>query len=247
MSELENACVVDFPLRGEWAAYHTPGSKIPSHGTDILAQRYAYDLLRVSGETGWNDHPAGKLRQLVVGVRTSECYGWGEPIHAPTDGVVVEAVDGVAERAWRHPIRELALVLKTALTADLKRIDGLVGNHVILRCTDLGDVYAAFAHLTTGSVAVRAGDVVRRGDVIGRVGHTGNSTAPHLHFQLMDGPDARTAKGVPCVFREYEVRRDGRWERVERDAPRSTDRIRYVPAPADAAADVAATAASAAS
>jgi murein DD-endopeptidase MepM/ murein hydrolase activator NlpD len=100
-----------------------------------------------------------------------------------------------------------------------------MGNHVILRC---GDVYAGFAHLTTGSVAVGAGQQVRVGDVLGRVGHTGNSTAPHLHFQLMDGPDPLTARGVPCAFLQYEVWRDGGWRRVERAIPRNSERIRSV-------------------
>lgn len=40
------AIVVDFPLRGEWTAYHTPAEKVPSHGTDQLGQRYAYDFVR---------------------------------------------------------------------------------------------------------------------------------------------------------------------------------------------------------
>ncbi len=101
----------------------------------------------------------------------------------------------------------------------------VMGNYVILKCDD---VYAGFAHLTTGSVAVEAGQQVRVGDTLGRVGHTGNSTAPHLHFQLMDGPDPLTARGVPCAFREYEVWRDGGWRRVEHAIPRDTDRIRSV-------------------
>jgi murein DD-endopeptidase MepM/ murein hydrolase activator NlpD len=101
----------------------------------------------------------------------------------------------------------------------------VLGNHVILRC---GDVYAGFAHLTTGSVAVEAGRSVLVGDVLGRVGHTGNSTAPHLHFQLMDDPDPLVAGGVPCAFRQYEVWRDGAWQRVENAIPRSTERIRSV-------------------
>ena len=101
----------------------------------------------------------------------------------------------------------------------------LLGNHVILRC---GDVYAGFAHLTTGSVAVEDGQQVRVGDVLGRVGHTGNSSAPHLHFQLMDGPDPLTAHGIPCAFREYEVWHDSGWQRVEQAIPRSTHLIRSV-------------------
>ena len=83
--------------------------------------------------------------------------------------------------------------------------------------------------MTTGSVAVAVGQQVRAGDVLGRVGHTGNSTAPHLHFQLMDGPDPLTARGVPCAFRTYEVWREGAWQRVASSIPTSTERIRSVP------------------
>ena len=91
-----------------------------------------------------------------------------------------------------------------------------------------GDVFAGFAHLVSGSVAVQAGQTVRRGDVLGRLGHTGNSTSPHLHFQLMDSPDLMTAKGMPCAFQTYEVWRDGGWEKIENGIPRKVDRIRYL-------------------
>jgi hypothetical protein len=55
-----------------------------------------------------------------------------------------------------------------------------------------------------------------------------NSTAPRLHFQLMDSADLMSAKGVPCAFRSCEVLRDGRWQKVENAIPGSADRIRYV-------------------
>jgi murein DD-endopeptidase MepM/ murein hydrolase activator NlpD len=77
-------------------------------------------------------------------------------------------------------------------------------------------------------VAVREGQQVSAGDVIGRVGHTGNSTAPHLHFQLMDGPDPMAAHGLPCAFAAYDVQRGEAWERVERAIPAKADRIRAV-------------------
>jgi Peptidase family M23 len=223
--ELEQAVVVDFPLRGEnWVAVNTPGDRIPSHGTDMLGQRFAYDLLQVDGRRSLRDHPAGMLRRLVVGVRPRDCYAWGAEIHAPFDGEVVRASDGVAERGWIHPLRELVLVLKNAVSFSPDRLPSVLGNHVIMRT---GDIFAGFAHLVPGSVAVDAGQSVKCGDVLGRVGHTGNSTSPHLHFQLMDSPDLMTARGLPCAFQTYEVLRDGGWKRVEKGVPRKVDRIRY--------------------
>lgn len=225
-SELADARVVEFPLRGEWRAVQTPATRIPSHGTDILGQRYAYDLIRFDPERGSRYYPVGTARMLLTGVPTRWCHGWGEPIHAPLEGEVIVAHDGEAERERIHPLRELLLAVRNGMTFRPTRewLNRLMGNHVILRC---GDVYAAFAHLTTGSVSVRSGDVVAVGDRIGRVGHTGNSTAPHLHFQLMDGPDPLIARGIPCAFRALEVERDGTWPVVSNVIPRATDRIRY--------------------
>ena len=155
------------------------------------------------------------------------CYGWGEPVHAVFDGEVVEAVDGVPERAWLHVVRELAMVLKNAVTFDPAKggLDTVLGNHVILRT---GETFALFAHLAPGTVTVKAGQTVGMGDVLGRVGHTGNSTSPHLHVQLMDSPDLLEAKGIPCAFAEYLSERGEDWERVERGIPGRRERIRSV-------------------
>jgi hypothetical protein len=228
-NELDGAVAVDFPLWGEhpktqWVAVNTPSDRIPSHGTDMLGQRFAYDLLQVDSRRGLHDHPAGTFRRLIFGVRARDCYAWGAEIHAPFDGEIVRASDGVGERRWIHPLRELVLVLKNAATFSPDRLPSVLGNHVIMQS---GDIFAGFAHLVPGSVTVEAGQTVRRGDVLGRVGHTGNSTSPHLHFQLMDSPELMTAKGVPCAFRAYEVLRDGNWESVENGVPRKVDRIRY--------------------
>jgi Peptidase family M23 len=224
--ELESAVVVEFPVQGErWVAVNTPGDRIPSHGTDMLGQRYAYDLLKVDERKGIHYHPVGSVRGLLFGGRTQECYAWGATIHSPFDGEIVRAVDGVGERRWIHPVRELALALKNAVTFRPSKLPSILGNHVIAR---RGDIFAGFAHLAPGSVAVTEGQVVRVGEILGRVGHTGNSTASHLHFQLMDSPDLMTAKGVPCAFRSYEVLRNGAWEKVQNGIPRRADRIRFV-------------------
>ncbi len=222
-AELDEAIVVDFPLRGEWVAFNSPGDRIPSHGTDMLGQRFAYDFIRVDRRKGWRIHPSGGLRANLLGFPVRETYAWGQPVHLPFDAEVVAAEDAWPERARIVPIREIAVVLKNAFTFDAANLRPVLGNYVIARGSA---AYAGFAHFAPGSVLVRPGQRVRAGELIGRVGHTGNSTAPHLHFQLMDGPDILTARGLPCAFRRLEVEREGRWVPEEQVVPRRADRVR---------------------
>ena len=114
--ELSNAVVVEFPLRGEgWVAVNSPADRIPSHGTNILGQRFAYDFLMADQRTRLHYHPAGWLRTFLFGVPTRECYAWGAPVHAPFDGLIVRAVDGHPERTRIHPVRE-ALLSRASVT-----------------------------------------------------------------------------------------------------------------------------------
>jgi murein DD-endopeptidase MepM/ murein hydrolase activator NlpD len=74
----------------------------------------------------------------------------------------------------------------------------IAGNRVII---DMGSgYYAMYAHLTPGSVQLHVGDYVRQGQKLGLLGNTGNSTAPHLHFQVMDRPSSLDDTSLPFVF-----------------------------------------------
>lgn len=127
------------------------------------------------------------------------------------------------ERRRVHPIREAFSLIRNAVTFRPSKLSAIVGNHVVVR---FGQHYAVFAHLALGSVNVSAGDRVAVGDLLGRVGHTGNSTSPHLHFQLMDSADLLRAQGIPCAFRGYEVKRNGTWVGVSGGIPGRTERLR---------------------
>lgn len=224
---MDNPVVVDFPLRGEWVAPNTPGRRVPSHGTDQLGQRYAYDFVRTDpAAKGLRFYRGSAVRYLTRGVHLRDCYGWGAPIFSPVAGTVVEAADGWPERDPVHPVRDLGIALKNGLTFNPRRavsLRPLVGNYLII---EADEGFALLAHAQMGSLQVAVGDEVAPGRQLARVGHSGNTTAPHLHFQMMDRRDGRTARGVLCCFREYEVLAGGEWRLVRNGIPEGSDRIR---------------------
>ena len=63
--------------------------------------------------------------------------------------------------------------------------------------------------------------------MIGQLGHSGNSTMPHLHMQFMNSKDYKVAEGLPFVFESYEVKRDNKWVKVYKSVPKVQDIIRY--------------------
>lgn len=228
MIDAREPIIVEFPLRGEWLSPNTPGTKIPSHGTNKLAARYAYDFVQVDWDRkGWPAYRVSLAQYLLFGVPIEEYYGWGQDVYAPCDGVIVQAEDGYEEQTRTKLLADMSNAYKNAHYFDPKKddIQSVAGNYIIIECAD--DVYAALVHLQTGSIQVSVGQRVRKGEIIGRVGHSGNSFAPHLHFQLMDSSDIATAKGLPCAFEQYEIFKNGIWEKVTNGIPTNKDRIRF--------------------
>jgi len=179
------------PLRGsEWLAANGPSNVsghrralIPVDGRAHIAQRFAFDFvqLREDGRSFAGDQKDN---------RSYRCYG-AEAL-AVGDAVVTAVRDGIPENVPGLTSRAVPITLET-----------IGGNHVIL---DLGaGRYAFYAHLQPGSIRVRIGDKVRRGQVLGLVGNSGNSTEPHLHFHISDGNSPLGADGLPFAFSEFEV------------------------------------------
>lgn len=226
MDKLLQPTLVDFPLEGEWIAPTTPGKRVPSHGTDLFGQRYAFDFMRVD----WSDKRkrpfCGKnWRYYLLGIPLSQWYGWGQNVYAPCGGRIIIAKDGLKERQRLHLLTDMFVVLKNALFFDPQKQDlhRAIGNHIIMQTEN---AFAMLAHFQKDSICVTEGQEVKAGEMLGRVGHSGNSTAPHLHFQLMDSADLLTAKGLPCAFNRYERLQEGKWEEVLQGIPTDQDRIR---------------------
>jgi hypothetical protein len=226
--EFENAIVVEFPLRGEWMSPNTPAKKIPSHGTDQLGQRYAYDFWQVDWKKDkMKFFDGSQLKYWFRGISLNKCYGWGKEVYAPCDGKIVEAQDGYKERRKVNFFTDIYVVLKNALTFHPEKHgwQPALGNYIIMECAE--NVFAFFAHFQEGSITVTSGEEVKKGQILGKVGHSGNSTAPHLHFHLMDNVDFMKANGIPCVFEKYEVLQGEHWETITNGVPSDKDVIRF--------------------
>ncbi|MEW1689933.1 peptidoglycan DD-metalloendopeptidase family protein [Streptomyces sp. NPDC091265] len=150
-----------------------------------------------------------KFRRLwPVALRNHHFPAFGAPLLAVADGTVVHASDGRRDHLSRNSLPALVyLMLIEASVRDVLGAGAIVGNHVVL---DLGDgTYAMYAHLRRGSLKVRAGDTVRAGQPLAECGNSGNSTEPHVHFQLMDDPDLDVAVGIPFTWRGIGVPANG--------------------------------------
>jgi hypothetical protein len=183
------------PLAGTgWLAVNGPGNSsvhrrglLTVEGGTYIAQRFAADWVRVD-EAG---------RTFDGDAEHNDAYfAYGEEVIAAADSTVVAIRDDIPENVPGLMSRAVPVTLDT-----------LAGNYVVL---DLHDGrYAFYAHLQTGSVAVQPGQRVQRGAVLGRVGNSGNSTEPHLHFHVANGPTL-ASEGVPYTFERFELhRRDG--------------------------------------
>jgi murein DD-endopeptidase MepM/ murein hydrolase activator NlpD len=122
---------------------------------------------------------------------------------APAAGTVVRAHDRERDHWSRTSPAAMCYLLVEGMVRELLGPGRILGNHLVL---DLGGgVYAALAHLRRGSVRVRPGDRVAAGQPLAECGNSGNSSEPHLHFQLMDHPSVLLAAGLPLRFARYRV------------------------------------------
>ena len=151
-----------------------------------LAQRYAVDWEQLDSSNRIYSGPRRKLESYTI---------FGKPVLAVADATVVSAIDGLPEQIPGEYPEGISL-------------DKADGNSVILRLDDPhlgGHIFAMYAHMQPGSLRVHSGDKVHTGQVLGLVGNTGNSLAPHLHFQLMAEPSSLASNGLPYAIDSFEV------------------------------------------
>ena len=155
-------------------------ARLPVDGARLVKfETFAIDWLRLQDGRSY----AGD------GTRNEQYFAFGAEILSVADGTVVSVRDGMPEEAPHQP------------TVAVQHPADYAGNHVVVQIQP--DVFAFYAHLQPGSVAVQVGERVTTGQLLGLLGNTGNTTEPHLHFQLSDGPDIFAANNLPFVFDRY--------------------------------------------
>lgn len=179
--------VIGAPLRGgDWGAAHGPGNDnhhrrglLTINGHSYIGERFAIDWLRITASGDIHTGDAGNNKNYP---------GYGAEVLAVADGSITAKLDGIAEN--------------TPGTEDAGpfTLETICGNYVTLR---FGKFYASYCHLQPGSIRVKVGDKVKRGQVLALVGNSGSSSAPHLHFQVCDADSRFTCEGVPYALRSF--------------------------------------------
>ena len=194
------AVELSLPFHGRWLTQNSPARRIPSHGVDVLGQRYAVDFVGVDDR-----HRTAGVRdwRTFVGTEPPERFvSFGRPVLATAAGTVVHVHDGEPDHEGRRS--QLALVpYALGQAGRLRRgVNEVAGNHLIVALPG-GDTYVALVHLRQGSVDVSVGQRVDVGQQLAACGNSGNSTQPHLHVQAMDSADLAAARGLPMTFRHF--------------------------------------------
>lgn len=179
---------LDFPLRGAWWCIQA-GDWSDQHKQEVYSQPWALDFVRLGAD---NRFFAGDGRML------EQHHSWQQPVYAAAGGKVALAHHDMPDM----PPGQMPDPLM--FRGDPRR---LLGNAVAI--SHANGEFSYYAHLAQASLAVNEGQVVRRGQLLGLVGNSGQSPGPHLHMHLMEGPHLLIDQGLPMRLRNFEA--GGAW------------------------------------
>lgn len=170
------------PLKGKWLIVNGGTEKKHSHSWSIHSQRYAYDFLKIDEKM--HTHKANHKA-------LDNYYCYEEEITSPADGKVVKVVDKFKD----------SKIIDNQKTDPLAK--NIPGNYIIIKHAE--QEYSFLAHLKPNSIIVQPGDNVKRHQKIGLCGNSGNTTEPHLHFQIQTGISFNFSAGIPICFKDINI------------------------------------------
>jgi hypothetical protein len=167
-----NGIKLTLPFKGDWYVLWGGDTRELNYHVDYQNQNHAFDMSMLGTDA---------RRYKTDGKTNEDYYAFMQKIIAPADGIVTEAIDGVRDNE----------------VGSLNNYSAM-GNCVIIMHSD--SEYSVFAHFKQGSVAVKKGDKIKRGQLLGLCGNSGNSSEPHLHYHLENSPILQIATGIKVYF-----------------------------------------------
>ena len=174
---LRNSTRLSLPFTGEWFVFWGGDTKEQNYHVISQSQKNAFDLVQV-GANGRTFKSDGK--------KNDDYYAFGQPILSVCDAIVEEVTEGIGDN-----------------DPGVMNPRHVTGNSIILK-TKAGE-YILYAHFKSNSLKVKKGDTIKKGQVLGLCGNSGNSSEPHLHFHIQDKADMISSYGVKCHFEKIKV------------------------------------------
>lgn len=180
------------PFDGEWYTANGGITKNTSHSWEILPQRFAYDFIIL-------DEEGKSFQGNKNDLHSYYCYE--KNILAPADGTVV---------AIKNNFPDCRIMNDGQTDPDTPDIGG---NRIIIK--HASNEYSTICHLMPGSIIVKKGQAIKKREVIAKCGNSGNTTEPHIHFQLQNTAGFYSSIGLPIHFSNIQGRLYEKYNKVD--------------------------------
>ena len=165
------------PFNNLWFVEYGGIKKKDSHSWNIISQRYAYDLEIRKDNLPYHDDYK----------KIDNYYSYLEDVICPYDGWVISV---------ENKYKNTRIIENRPVIND---INDPCGNHIIIKHPH--NEYSFLCHLEKDTITVKEGDLVKEGDILGKVGNSGNTQGPHIHFHIQNSPDIVSGKGIKITFK----------------------------------------------
>lgn len=174
---VRNQTKMSLPFSGEWFVFWGGDTREQNYHVSTKAQQCAFDII-ITDSAGKSYKTNGKTNE--------DYYAFGQQLTAPCDAEVVSVTEGVKDNVPGEMNPEQ-----------------ITGNSVVLKTVN--NEYLVLAHFKLNSIKAKKGDKVKKGQVLGLCGNSGNSSEPHLHFHIQNQERMTGATGIKCYFEKLLV------------------------------------------
>lgn len=172
------------PFKGRWQVFWGGDTPELNKHHETLNQRYAFDFIGLD-EKGQSHRGDGKCNE--------DYFAFGQEVIAPADGIVTEMIDGVRDN----------------IPGSMNPYSAL-GNAVFIQHCE--NEVSIIAHLKRGSIKVKSGEQIKRGQVIGLCGNSGNSSEPHIHYHFQNTSIIQDGIEIKVIFQKVMLIRNKQTE-----------------------------------